>query len=96
MMPDLSAAIAALPSYLATVGMATFLLMGLDKRLARLRLWRIPEKTLFLFAMIGGAPGGWLGMLFFRHKTRRPKFRIGFPLLSLLWAGIYLYLTKMI
>ena len=46
--------------------------------------WRIPEKTLFLPAILGGALGGVAGMRLFHHKTRHWYFKYGFPLLLLL------------
>ena len=67
--------------YLAAVNLAAFLLMGVDKRRAAGKKWRISEKALFLPAVLGGALGGLLGMRFFRHKTRHWYFRWGFPLL---------------
>ncbi len=69
--------------YLLMVNLAAFLLMGLDKRRARRGAWRVPEKTLFLPAVLGGALGGVLGMRAFHHKTRHWYFRYGFPLLLL-------------
>lgn len=64
-----------------------FLMMGADKRKARKGRYRIPEKTLFLLALLGGAAGGWLGMRTFHHKTKHWYFQIGFPLLAVLWAA---------
>ena len=46
--------------------------------------WRIPELTLWAFALLGGAPGGYLGMRCFRHKTRHWYFKFGFPALAVL------------
>ena len=40
------------------MSLLTFLLMGLDKTRAKARTWRVPEKVLFLFAALFGAPGG--------------------------------------
>lgn len=78
--------------YLVIVGIMSVLLfamMGADKAAARSRKRRIPEARLFLLALLGGT----LGMLTFRHKTRRWYFRLFFPLLSLiqLFAAIWLY-----
>ena len=67
--------------YLMAVNLAAFFLMGVDKRRAVGKTWRISEKTLFLPAVLGGALGGLLGMRFFHHKTRHWYFRWGFPLL---------------
>ena len=70
--------------YLLAANLAAFDLMGADKRRARRGAWRLSEKALFLFPVLGGALGGLLGMLAFHHKTRRWYFRWGFVLLLLL------------
>lgn len=67
--------------YLAAVNTAAFLLMGIDKHKAVKHRWRISEKGLFLFSLIGGSLGGFLGMIVFRHKTRHWYFRFGLPML---------------
>ena len=69
-----------------------FALMGVDKWKARRDAWRIPESTLWLFALLGGALGGTLAMQVFRHKTRHWYFRYGFPLLAALDAALLLWL----
>lgn len=76
------------PLYFLVVNILAFLLMGLDKWRAVRDAWRIPEFQLFLFPLLGGAPGGLLGMLVFRHKTRKPLFRYGFLLLTALEVGL--------
>ena len=70
--------------YLIAVNVLAFVLMGLDKRRAKKNAWRIPERTLFLLPLLGGALGGVAGMRLFRHKTRHWYFKYGFPLLLLL------------
>lgn len=67
---------------IALMSLALFAAMGIDKRRSRRGARRIPEKRLFLLALLGGAPGGTAGMLLFRHKTRHWYFRFGFPLLA--------------
>jgi len=74
--------------YLLAVNLAAFLMMGLDKRRARRERWRIPEKTLFLPVVLGGALGGMLGMRTFRHKTKHWYFRFGFPALLLVQIAL--------
>ena len=70
--------------YLLAANLAAFFLMGTDKRRARRNMRRIPEKTLFLPVVLGGALGGTLGMRFFHHKTLHWYFRWGYPLLLIL------------
>ena len=53
--------------------------MGIDKRKAIKRTFRIPEATLFIVALIGGSIGSILGMQVFRHKTRHWYFAFGMP-----------------
>lgn len=65
--------------YLILVNLGLFVVMGYDKLASKRGEWRIPERTLFLLAAIGGSVGGICGMRFFRHKTKHAFFAIGFP-----------------
>jgi len=56
------------------VSLVAFVLYVLDKIKAKLGAWRIPEKILLSFSLLGGAVGGYLAMLLFRHKTRHWYF----------------------
>lgn len=67
--------------YILAVNGVTFLTYGLDKWKAKKEKNRIPEKTLFLLAGIGGSVGALLGMQLFQHKTRHLSFVIGIPLI---------------
>ena len=73
---------------LLAVNFITFLLYGDDKSRARRHAWRIPEKVLMGAAVIGGSIGALLGMSIFHHKTRKPKFYIGIPLILLIEFGL--------
>lgn len=73
---------------LLLTNMASFLLMGEDKRRARRGAWRIPERTLFLSAALFGGLGGVLGMHIFHHKTKHLRFRLGFPALLMAQAAL--------
>ncbi len=66
--------------YLLLFSAVLFILMAVDKHSATKGLWRIPERSLILIALLGGAVGGILGMLAFRHKTKHKKFTVGFPI----------------
>ena len=61
-----------------------FFAMGIDKAKAKRGAWRIPEKTLFGIALMGGGAGIWLGMETFRHKTKHWYFKYGIPAITLL------------
>lgn len=75
--------------YLVLINIAAYAAFGLDKYKARWGGWRIPEKTLFLFALIGGSIGAWAGMKMFRHKIRKAGFKAGIlAILTLQCAGI--------
>ncbi len=69
----------ALILYLILINLVAFALMGIDKSRARRHKWRIPEKTLFLSAILGGSIGAIAGMQFFRHKTKHWYFVVGMP-----------------
>lgn len=70
--------------YLASLNLIGFALMGIDKRRAVKKLWRIPESTLFIIALIGGSIGSIIGMRVFHHKTRHWYFVYGMPAILLL------------
>lgn len=81
---------ALLITYLLAVNLAGLLSMAIDKQRARKHRWRIPEKTLFLIAALGGSIGSILGMLLFRHKTRHLSFCLGLPMiLALQVMGVW-------
>ena len=73
--------ISALLTIICGMSFLLFAMMGIDKALAKRGAWRVPEKTLFLLALLGGALGGIIGMYFFRHKTRHASFKAGLPML---------------
>lgn len=86
--------------WLAVINFITFLVFRLDKWKARRKedhaaTRRVPEKTLFLLAAIGGSVGALLGMRVWRHKTLHRSFRVGIPLILILQivipAGLCLY-----
>ena len=67
--------------YLAVMNVVGLAAMGMDKAKAKSGAWRIPEKTLFLFSIIGGSLGTWAGMYLFRHKTKHWYFVVFMPLI---------------
>ncbi len=77
-----------LSAYLGIMTLVGFIIMGVDKKKAEKHAWRIPEKTLFLVQILGGAIGGTIGMYTFRHKTKHWYFVIGFPAIAIAWILI--------
>ena len=69
--------------YLILINLTGFIFMGIDKSRAIKRLWRIPESTLFLIAIIGGSVGSIIGMRVFHHKTRHWYFVYAMPAILL-------------
>ena len=58
--------------------------MGIDKYKAKKGKWRTQEKTLIMLVVLGGGIGGIAGMYYFKHKTQKPRFYIGFPMILIL------------
>ena len=69
---------------LILMNVVTFSAYGIDKYKATHHKWRIPEFTLIFLAFLGGSIGAILGMQFFHHKTKKPKFYIGIPVIIVL------------
>ncbi len=66
-------------SYVVIINIIAFAAMGIDKRKAKKRAWRIPEATLFILAGVGGSIGAIAGIYTFRHKTKHRSFTWGMP-----------------
>jgi len=86
--------------WLIVINLVTFFVFGFDKLKAKYKekhetARRVPEKTLFLLAALGGSVGALIGMRVWRHKTLHKTFRIGIPLILaaqiLIPAGLWLY-----
>lgn len=78
--------------YLLLMNVIGFGIMGVDKRRAVKRMWRIPERTLFLIALLGGSIGTNLGMQKFRHKTKHMSFVVGVPVILVVQLVVAIYL----
>ena len=85
--------------FYAIMTLVTFIMYGVDKSKAKKGRWRIPEKTLLLFAACFGGLGAFLGMRIFRHKTKHTSFKIIVPMCMLLQfiiiaAGAYFFYIR--
>ena len=80
--------------YIIFINLVSILLFKRDKSLARKGKMRIPEKTLFLSAILGGGPGAVLGMHLFSHKTKKVAFQFGLPLIAIVNVVVVMMLFK--
>ena len=78
--------------YFVIINIVGFALMGIDKRKAIKRTFRIPEATLFIVALIGGSIGSIAGMQVFRHKTRHWYFVLGMPAILIIQIALLVLL----
>ncbi|MEH6947761.1 DUF1294 domain-containing protein [Bacillus sp. JJ634] len=74
--------------YMILINILAFTIMGIDKKKARNREYRISERTLWIVAVIGGGTGAYLGMKQFRHKTKHASFKWGLPVLMVIQLGL--------
>ena len=75
--------------YLLIINAVSFLLMLIDKRKAQKNRYRIPEAVLMGVSALGGSLGGLTGMYTVRHKTRKPLFFIGIPVILALQIVLF-------
>jgi len=81
-------------TYYLLINIITFLVWGYDKLKAKTNGWRVPEVTLYLLILIGGGIGALAGMIVFRHKTRKPQFKIAAILSIVIHLSIILYIIS--
>lgn len=70
--------------YLIAVSAVSVLITIYDKLASKAGLFRIPEKTLLTVSLLGGATAMYITMQVIRHKTRKRKFMLTLPVLSVL------------
>lgn len=79
-------------TYLLIMNAAGVLFMHEDKRRAVRGKYRIPEWVLLTVAFFGGSIGSYTAMYVFHHKTRKPRFSTGLPLMILMQGCFFLFL----
>lgn len=81
--------------YLILINIIGLVVIFIDKKRAKSGHWRIKESTLLFLAAIGGSLGVLVSMKVFHHKTKKPKFYIGIPLIIILQViMIYIIISK--
>ena len=83
-----------LVTYYLVINIITFGVWGFDKFRSKFNQWRIAEKSLYGFIIFGGGLGALAGMVVFRHKTRKPLFKILSIVSLLVHVILFFYLIK--
>ena len=74
--------------YYSVISLISVVLTVADKSKAKRGAWRIPELTLMLTGLFGGALPMFVTMKIIRHKTKHLKFMLGLPLEMLLHVAL--------
>ena len=83
--------------YWLVISAAAVYLTVKDKAAAKAGKWRVPEATLMLVGLFGGAEAMYITMKKIRHKTKHKKFMIGLPaeiILHIIIIVAFFLLTK--
>ncbi len=75
------------------MSLTCFAVYAIDKRAARAKAWRTPEKTLWLLGLLCGWPGALLAQQWLRHKTNKRSFQLVFWLTVVLNMAGFTWLT---
>ncbi|MGY3927086.1 DUF1294 domain-containing protein [Aeromonas simiae] len=60
----------------AVMSLLTFCVYAWDKRAARLKRSRVPERTLHSWSWLGGWPGALLARHYLRHKSSKKEYKL--------------------
>lgn len=75
--------------WIAALSVITYLVYAWDKRQARSKHRREPERHLHLLELIGGWPGAFIAQRRLRHKSAKPSYLVVFVLI----IGLYQFLA---
>ncbi len=70
--------------YMALISLTAAIITIWDKSAAKRHRRRVPERTLFFIAVLGGSAAMLVTMVTIRHKTKHKRFMIGLPIIILL------------
>jgi len=84
----------ALLGWVVLTSLVVFILFAVDKHRAVHGRWRIPEARLHLLEWLGGWPGAILGMMFIRHKRRKPGYVFLTMTAAITWVAVAVWLLK--
>lgn len=75
-------------AYLAAVSSIAVIMTVHDKSAAKRHRRRVPERTLFAAAALGGSAAMLITMVLIRHKTKHKRFMMGLPIIILLQTAL--------
>ncbi len=80
--------------WLLIVNILIFILMLVDKNSAEQKMWRIPEKALWVLSLLGGSVGFLVAMVVSHHKILKLEFKYGVSLICLIESAILYFASK--
>ena len=83
-------------AYLIIINICGLAVIGIDKYRVSRKKRRIPERWLLIAGFLGGSLGIWIGMRLFRHKTRKPRYYVGIPVMLLIHAVLCVFIFTQI
>ncbi|MBQ1982699.1 MAG: DUF1294 domain-containing protein [Clostridia bacterium] len=75
---------------MSIVSLISIIVCIYDKKISKrgnVRL-RVPEKSLFLWSLLGGSVAMYITMRLIRHKTKHKSFMLGIPAIIILQAAL--------
>ncbi len=78
--------------YFIVINIISIFLTIVDKRNAIKKHYRVSEKRLILFSILGGSVSMYITMKIIRHKTKHKKFMIGIPIIFILQIALSIFL----
>ena len=77
-------------AYIIVVSLCSIVVCIYDKKISKrnnVKL-RIPEKSLFIWSIIGGSVAMYITMQLIRHKTKHVSFMVGIPVIFVLQVAL--------
>ena len=77
-------------AYIAFISLCSIAVCVRDKRVSKkndVKL-RIPEKSLFIWSLLGGSLAMFITMKLIRHKTKHLSFMLGIPVIFILQVAL--------
>ncbi len=85
-------ALVAVVGYYFLINIIMYIVMSVDKRNAIKNRRRVPEKNLYLLAILGGGTGGLFAMVLKHHKNRHLDFILVYTITAILHFIVILFL----